>query len=175
VPMCFAFDYRRNGLTLAEKCARWAHKSWPDIWAAIRATLRNVPRQYVEVRALMRRRVTFRGRYAPPRVLQGHEQFYMAYRPDWDVEFLRYPEMERLSHKWILNNVENNAGDLPRFYALILNVRRILEDNVQGDMAELGVYRGNSAAVLAHYARAAGKTLLLFDTFTGFDRRDLPE
>jgi len=42
-----------------------------------------------------------------------------------------------------------------------------------GDFAELGVYRGNSAAVLAHYARTYGRQLYLFDTFEGFDSRDL--
>jgi hypothetical protein len=44
---------------------------------------------------------------------------------------------------------------------------------VPGELAELGVYRGNSAAVLAHYARRFGRHLYLFDTFQGFDARDL--
>ncbi|HEX2942144.1 MAG TPA: TylF/MycF/NovP-related O-methyltransferase, partial [Rhodopila sp.] len=39
--------------------------------------------------------------------------------------------------------------------------------------AELGVFRGNSAAVLAHYARQRGRQVVLFDTFAGFDAKDL--
>ena len=67
----------------------------------------------------------------------------------------------------------NNAGDLPRFYALIFNIKQVLDDNVIGDMAELGVYRGNSAAFLAYYARIYRRCVFLFDAFEGFDHRDL--
>src|SRR3974377_2228292 len=54
-----------------------------------------------------------------------------------------------------------------------MNVKQILDDGIIGDMAELGVYRGNSAALLAHYAREYKRTVFLFDTFEGFDTRDL--
>jgi SAM-dependent methyltransferase len=54
-----------------------------------------------------------------------------------------------------------------------MNIKQILEDGVAGDIAELGVYQGNSAALLAHYAREYKRTVLLFDTFKGFDGRDL--
>jgi hypothetical protein len=58
-------------------------------------------------------------------------------------------------------------------YTLILNIKQVLDENIMGDMAELGVYRGNSAAVLAFYARIYLRRVLLFDTFEGFDQRDL--
>ena len=109
----------------------------------------------------------------PPRVTQGRSPFYIAYRPDSDVKYGLHPELSQLSEKWVRNNVTNNAGDLPRLYSLILNVKQTLLDGVQGDLAELGVFRGNSAAVLAHYARAHGRTVYLFDTYQGFDERDL--
>jgi hypothetical protein len=99
--------------------------------------------------------------------------FYTAYRPYSDVVLGAYSELLYLSEKWIANNGEDNAGDLPRLYALVLNLKQILADSVPGDFAELGVYRGNSVAVLAHYARAHGRQLYLFDTFQGFDARDL--
>ncbi len=101
------------------------------------------------------------------------EKIYVAYRPDSDVIFSCYPEIAQLSEKWIKDNVNNNAGDLPRLYALILNTKQVLDDEIAGDMAELGVFRGNSAAILAHYARIYGRKVSLFDTFQGFDRRDL--
>jgi predicted O-methyltransferase YrrM len=113
------------------------------------------------------------GPHAPPRVLQADEKLYVAYRPASDAVFKQHPEMEPLSEMWIKNNVINNAGDLPRLYAIVFNIKQILDDNVAGDIAELGVYRGNSAAVLAHFARAYRRKVLLFDTFEGFDQRDL--
>src|SRR5262245_1407026 len=36
-----------------------------------------------------------------------------------------------------------------------------------GDLVEVGVYRGGSAAVLARVAREQGRRLILFDTFEG--------
>jgi predicted O-methyltransferase YrrM len=53
-----------------------------------------------------------------------------------------------------------------------LNGKHVLQENVKGDIAELGVYRGNSAAILAKLANQYGRKLFLFDTFTGFDERD---
>jgi hypothetical protein len=38
---------------------------------------------------------------------------------------------------------------------------------VEGDLAELGVYRGGSAVVLACVAKQSGRTVHLFDTFSG--------
>ncbi len=108
----------------------------------------------------------------PPRVLRTRRNFYLAYRPDAELDQC-YPEIVQLSRAWVRHNVLRNAGDLPRLYAFILNTRQVLDDNVPGDMAELGVYRGNSAAVLAYYARKYGRKLLLFDTFGGFDAGDL--
>ena len=98
---------------------------------------------------------------------------YVSYRPDFDISFKQHPEFGLLLQKWIWNNASNNSGDIARLYSLILNVKQVLADGVPGDMAEVGVYRGNSAAVLAHYARANGRRLYLFDTFEGFDARDL--
>jgi TolA-binding protein len=99
--------------------------------------------------------------------------FYLSFRPDSDIKFKNHPEFGELLPKWISGNEVNNGGDLVRFYALILNIKQALEENVIGQFAELGVYRGNSAAVLAHYARRSGRCLYLFDTFAGFDTRDI--
>jgi TolA-binding protein/predicted O-methyltransferase YrrM len=99
--------------------------------------------------------------------------FYLSFRPDSDRKFKNHPEVGELLPKWISGNEVNNGGDLGRLYALILNVKQALEEDIPGHFAELGVYRGNSAAVLAHYARRSGRRLYLFDTFDGFDARDL--
>jgi glycosyltransferase involved in cell wall biosynthesis len=98
---------------------------------------------------------------------------YIARRPDSDMLHHAHPEFELLSGAWIANNELNNSGDMSRFYSLILNVKQIVGQGIEGDFAELGVYRGNSAAVLVHFARAYQRRLFLFDTFQGFDERDL--
>lgn len=151
-----------------ERLLRFARKPISQKLAAIRAT-------FFEANAAERRRTQrlLEGPHAAPRVFQGREKIYVAYRPDADVVFNAHEEISDLSQKWIKGNEENNSGDLPRLYALALNVKQVLNDNVFGDIAELGVYRGNSAAVLAHYARIHQRTVYLFDTFAGFDERDL--
>jgi SAM-dependent methyltransferase len=155
-------------MSLAGRFLRFIRKSPSDKWAAVKATFFH--ENSAERRRLHRLLI---GPHAPPRILQTDERIYVAYRPDSDVFFKRYPEMAHLSEKWVKNNVMNNAGDLPRLYALTINIKQVLDDDVAGDMAELGVYRGNSAALLAHYAREYKRTVLLFDTFEGFDDCDL--
>jgi hypothetical protein len=97
----------------------------------------------------------------------------VGYVPDSQAAFSAFPEMEELFERFSRNNKDNNGGDLSRLFCLMLNLSQILEENILGDFAELGVWRGNSAAVLAHYAHRGGRDLLLFDTFEGFDQRDL--
>lgn len=89
------------------------------------------------------------------------------------MAFNQHSEFKTLLPKWLHGYDFNNAGDIGRLYALMLNVKQVIADGVPGDMAEVGVFRGNSAAVLAHYARLSGRTVYLFDTFEGFDSRDL--
>ncbi|MEJ0015375.1 MAG: TylF/MycF/NovP-related O-methyltransferase [Acetobacteraceae bacterium] len=66
-----------------------------------------------------------------------------------------------------------NRGDMARFYFLSLAFDQICREDIIGDFAELGVYRGNTATVIARMARRLGRTAYLFDTFEGFDRKDL--
>ena len=63
--------------------------------------------------------------------------------------------------------------DAERFFFLSLVFDQIRKESVEGDFAELGVYRGDTAAVLARHARRLERTLYLLDTFEGFDDRDL--
>jgi len=43
---------------------------------------------------------------------------------------------------------------------------------LEGDIAEVGVYRGGTAAILGYFADHWGKTLHLFDTFAGMPETD---
>jgi len=96
----------------------------------------------------------------------------MAYYPDC---LRTLPNVRPLYARWIRGNRINNNGDAMRFMALILNLRQLEADKIQGDFAELGVWKGNSAAILADFAARSGRHLFLFDTFSGFDQRDLKE
>lgn len=156
-------------LPIVDKLVRFARKPGPEKWAALRATFSAEP-EAAERRRLHR---LLTGEHAPPRVFQSDAKTYVAYRPDSDTHFHQHPEIKQLSEKWITGNVMNNSGDLSRFYSLIFNIKEVLGNDIPGGVAELGVYRGNSAALLAHYARLHGRPIFLFDTFEGFDQRDL--
>lgn len=98
---------------------------------------------------------------------------YWSYAPD-SVWFSRsHPEIRELFELWCRGHATVNAGDLVRFYSLFFNIKQIATSSVNGDFAELGVYKGNSAAMLAHFAAKSGRHLYLFDTFSGFDESDL--
>jgi len=92
---------------------------------------------------------------------------YKAYFPDSHANFGQHGEFDELHALWIQDNEWDNGGDVPRLIALMLNVKKAMADGVQGAFAEVGTYKGNSAAVLAHYARKHDRMLYLFDTFEG--------
>ena len=98
---------------------------------------------------------------------------HVAYHPDAAYELQQLPEFRALYESWIAGNRRGNGGDLTRLYSFILNIKHCLADGVAGNFAELGVWRGNSAAVLAHFAAQNDRHVYLFDTFAGFDARDL--
>jgi hypothetical protein len=156
---------------MIDKLRRFLKKPLRDKWRALWSSV-----HYMAASKDARARADFRGAMngsmAPPAVLRGNERLYVACRPDWDVIYGVHPDLAALSENWIANNPDN-AADLPRLYSLMLNVQKVLEEGTPGDLAELGVYRGNSAALLAHCARVHQRQLYLFDTFEGFDRRDL--
>lgn len=98
---------------------------------------------------------------------------YRSYLPDAFYSNENYPELKELYELFIKNSKVNNRGDLNRLFLFILNVRKILEDDIDGDFAELGVYQGATASILAHYVKIKKVNFYLFDTFCGFDQHDL--
>jgi hypothetical protein len=101
-----------------------------------------------------------------------NSKLYLAYRPDSHFDFASFPEFAELYRRFVHESKGHNSGDLSRLYLLLLNVSRVLKDAIPGDFAEIGVYRGNTAFILAQAARATGRRLFLFDTFSGFDLAD---
>ena len=106
---------------------------------------------------------------------------YSSYTPDryslnfaiykQQTNFLNYQDLK----KWLAGNYENNIGDLSRFFFINLCIDYLLEENIIGNVAEVGVYKGNTAFLLAKYAQDVriNSTCYLFDTFEGFDQRDI--
>jgi hypothetical protein len=99
-------------------------------------------------------------------------KIYLAYRPDSHFDFGDFPHFAEFYRAFVHESETQNAGDLPRLYLLLLNIARVLKDGVPGDFAEIGVYKGNTARILAQAARIGGRRLFLFDTFSGFDAAD---
>lgn len=103
---------------------------------------------------------------------------YRAYVPDrywpYTKDEQTEPELPSGSKEGFLagNNL-NNGGDLPRYYFFMLVCEQIVKEKIHGDLAELGVYKGNTAILLAHIARQLDTTAYLFDTYGGFSGRDL--
>lgn len=64
-----------------------------------------------------------------------------------------------------------NYQDKVRLYTFWLQTQRIIKENISGDYAELGVYKGHSARLL--HLMDPNRVLHLFDTFGGFSSNDL--
>ena len=69
------------------------------------------------------------------------------------------------------NIVDTCSYDLVRRNLIILLLRTILENEIKGEIAELGVYKGETARLIHHYLPE--RFLNLFDTFEGFVKNDI--
>jgi len=79
-------------------------------------------------------------------------------------------KLTQLREYWIHQNEDNNDKDLIRLLFLIATMEELKISNIPGSLAEVGVYRGNSAKIF--HSLCPERNLYLFDTFTGFDERD---
>ena len=68
-------------------------------------------------------------------------------------------------------NIDKNYFDYIRLATLELVSYEIEKKNLEGNVAELGVYKGKFARYLNQYFPS--RNLYLFDTFEGFDKRDI--
>lgn len=93
--------------------------------------------------------------------------------PDSINYFNKYPEFFDVYEIFRAKNIKNNSIDINRLYMFVMNIRQILERNVKGAFAELGVYKGNNAAIMHKFCRKHKRKLYLLDTFEGFDEKDL--
>jgi len=79
---------------------------------------------------------------------------------------MRFPTFSREVHDAIAT-----SDDYFRYATLALALERVRQEQIRGAMAEIGVWRGETSAFL--HRCAPERRLYLFDTFAGFDERDL--
>ena len=68
-------------------------------------------------------------------------------------------------------DIDRNYFDYIRLSSLELVSHEINRRGIKGHVAELGVYKGKFARYINHYFK--DRTFYLFDTFAGFDQRDV--
>ena len=95
--------------------------------------------------------------------------YAVQHLPEWmassGFDFTRWRAM------WVAQNPRNDRSDLVRLVMFIENARLVATQSVPGSIAEVGVYKGTTAKLL--HELLPDRTLWLFDTFEGFDDRDL--
>jgi len=89
--------------------------------------------------------------------------------PEW-IAKTRF-DFDRWRALWTAQNPGNDRADLARLLMFVENARTLEHERIAGSLAELGVYKGTTAKLLHELMPA--RTLWLFDTFEGFDARDL--
>ena len=102
-------------------------------------------------------------------------RYSLSYLPDSFIAG-KYPYFRKLYERFRKHNKLNNGGDIHRLNSFILNIEYLMsEKNIAGDYAELGVWRGNTAQILAYFAKKYKKQCYFFDTYEGFDERDIKD
>jgi hypothetical protein len=96
---------------------------------------------------------------------------YLSFKPDFHMKLKKVENWDSLYRFWIKNSPSNDKGDLVRLYFLLNQIEYIKNNNIDGLIAEVGVFKGTTAR-LFHQA-FPDRELLLFDTFEGFDERDI--
>ncbi len=91
---------------------------------------------------------------------------YTLYKPYKWAEAIKN---KKVSKKLMIR--ERKYYDKIRFYTMWFQIERLIKENVEGDFAELGVHKGETAKLI--YEMNTNRTLHLFDTFKGFDEKDL--
>jgi len=103
------------------------------------------------------------------RFINNSNTYIVQYLPDFifsgKIDFHSYRKI------WIHQNIKNNDSDLIRMLFILSNLEQIQKEGIEGDFAELGVFRGNTAKIL--HTMDNSRNLYLFDTFSGFSGRDL--
>lgn len=95
---------------------------------------------------------------------------YLSHKPDIQTKLDKVENWADLYASWIRNSPRNDKGDLVRLYFLLNQIEYLKINNIQGLIAEVGVFKGTTARLFHQFFPE--REILLFDTFSGFDNRD---
>lgn len=90
----------------------------------------------------------------------------LALQPTSYSEFRSHPEFPDVYRLWTQGD-SFRGMDFARVWGMVLNVKHILQ-KTDGAVAELGVYKGQSSALLSYLAEKFQRKMYLIDTFKGF-------
>lgn len=93
--------------------------------------------------------------------------YYISGIPFWIKNTNREEEYFQIRDDFCETNSIINCLDQTRVYFLWQNLENILAE-IEGDVAEVGVYQGATARILKKFCRKYRRKLYLFDTFEGF-------
>ena len=96
---------------------------------------------------------------------------YLSHKPDFHSKLNKIEDFNYLYKLWVQNSPRNDKGDLVRLFFLLNQIEYLKKNKISGAIAEVGVYKGTTARLF--HESFPEKKLLLFDTFEGFDRRDI--
>jgi O-methyltransferase len=85
---------------------------------------------------------------------------------------VRHREMQFPSFPTAVHESIATSDDYFRYATLALALQRVRDEAIPGAVAEVGVWRGETSALL--HRLLPERRLYLFDTFAGFPERDLP-
>lgn len=97
------------------------------------------------------------------------DPFSYWHNPEFVKEYGGFLPKAKINDK--RNIVDTCSYDLVRRDMIVLLLRTITVNKIKGEIAELGVYKGETAKLIHHYCPE--RTLNLFDTFEGFAEKDV--
>lgn len=107
------------------------------------------------------------------RALSYTANIALTLQPQSYSDFHRHPEFNEVFKRWTQGD-KYRGLDFARLWGMVLNCKHALSHG-EGSIAELGVYQGQSAAVLSLYAEQFSRKLYLCDTFSGFPEQQFEE
>jgi O-methyltransferase len=89
-----------------------------------------------------------------------------VYRPWAEKRSMQFPPFDQGAHDSIVEYI-----DYHRFGTIAMALRRIEVENIQGALAEAGVFQGHASRFI--HRLVPERRYYLFDTFDGFEKEDL--
>lgn len=100
-------------------------------------------------------------------------RFACGFQPDSYADFNMHRDIQEVFKGWTQKN-QGMGLDVSRLWSLYLNIDELLA-RTNGQLAELGVYKGNSASLFNFFSKKYQRRLYLMDTFQGFPEGEVDD